>query len=53
MDASKALAEMNDLEAKVKEAEEKVKRAASQPSAQNTGHFETHSQVIKVLLSTS
>ena len=34
MDASKALAEMNELEDKVKEAEEKVKRAASQPSSQ-------------------
>ena len=33
-DASKALAEMNQLEDKVKEAEEKVKRAASQPSSQ-------------------
>ena len=31
MDASKALAELNHLEDKVKEAEEKVKRAASQP----------------------
>ena len=44
VDAGKALAELNELEEKVREAEDKVKRAAVQPLSQLTQDFQLPDQ---------